>query len=244
MTDDPAAALADLLEAWRVVAPGVTSEAARELGDPGSQLTFWSYQSRAFDLVGEVERSIVFLEQNGRTTSHYRRHLLAIYGAIGGFTVPFRTAHGHEQFTIDENAIDQLRSLSDVLHAMDVTLPDSVDFPEQVAESVRTVRSLLTDYPDLDRQSRAYLLALANELEQALTDADTFGTALIRRLSTELAGVLFGQAVKDADSDVGRAKRFWGAAKQMLLVVSTAATTKAIDVGGDEFLRQISGSGN
>lgn len=244
MTDDAAAALADLLERWRVVPPGSTVEGVRQLGDPATDVTFWSHHARAFDLVREVERALGMLEQNGRPTSHYRRHLPAIYGAIGGFTVPFRGAESHERHIIDENAIGQLRSLSDVLHAMDVGSPDTDDLRAKVADSIGTVRTLLTDYPDLDRESRGYLLALATELEQALTDADVFGTALMRRVSTELAGVLFGQAVKDAQNEPTRAQRFAAAALKLFWVGATSATTKAIDVGADELVKQLGAGGH
>ncbi|WJL97041.1 hypothetical protein QSU92_07705 [Microbacterium sp. ET2] len=244
MMEDAAAALADLLEQWRVVPPGATAEGVRELGDPATDVMFWSHHARALDLVREVERALGMLEQNGRPTSHYRRHLPAIYGAIGGYTVPFRSTTSQGRHIIDENAIGQLRSLSDVLHAMNVGVPDSEDLRATVGESIGIVRSLLTDYPDLDRESRGYLLALATELEQALNDADVFGTALMRRVSTELAGVLFGQAVKDAKDNPTRAQRFWGAALKLFWVGATAATTKAIDVGADEFVKQLGTGGN
>lgn len=242
MTDDPAGALANILEEWRIVPAGTSLEASRQLGDPNRDVGFWRFHAEVFDLIREVERAITLVGLQ-RQTGHYRKHLPSIYAAVAGFTVPFRNAAQQDRATIDDAAIDSLRMLSDVLHSMDAVTADTEQLRQEVAAGIGSVRALFDEFPELDRQSRAYLVALTAELEQALEDVDRFGTALIRRVSSELAGVLVGQAMKDdATGNKPRAQRAWEAAKQFGIIGATAVVTKAIDSGGDLILKQITSS--
>ncbi len=241
MTDDPATALADLLERWREVPGGVLPEDARECGEPSTDLHFWGMQARAFDLVREVERAITLVEQK-RPAPHFRRHLPAIYGAVGAYTVPFRATAAHTRHIIDQASIDALRGLADVLHTLDAVVPNSAAVREGVAAALDEVAELAAD-ETLDRQSRAYLQALAGELRQALADVDVFGTALVRRLSVELAGVLMGQALNDqASGKNGRAKKAADIARQLYFVAATAGVTKMVDSGVDGLLGIVGGA--
>ncbi|MFJ4036928.1 hypothetical protein ACIPVB_02490 [Microbacterium sp. NPDC090007] len=239
MPIDAASALADLLENWRLVPAGYTSDSVRGNSDPATDVRFWHEQARAFELAKEVERTLSMLEQNGRRTGHFRAYLPAIYGAIGGWTVPFRTAESHDRNILEESAIHSLRSLSDVLHALGSVDADTDEYRHSVSDAIEYVRSLLTDYPDLDQRSRGYLLALATELEHALNDVDVFGTALVRKLSTELAGVLFGQAVRDAKTDRSRARRFCEAATKLFWIGAGAGAAKAAEIGANEIANQL-----
>ncbi len=241
MVDDPANALADLLERWQFVDAGYSLEGSRGDEDPATSRDFWSLHAHAIDLVREVERAIVLVETQ-RPALHYRRHIPTIYAAVFGYTFPFRTTVSSRTTVVDQAAIDSLRALGDVLHTIDAVVPNDDALRDRVDQSLSAVKDLLADVK-MSRESRAYLTALVAELGQAIDDVDTFGTALVRRLSNELAAVLIQQGLhKNAAGDQKAGKRFLGVARDLLLVGATSAVTKAIDVGADQVIAQITSS--
>lgn len=241
MVDDPANALADILERWQFVDAGYSLEGSRGEDDPATSRDFWSQHAHAIDLIREVERAIVLVETE-RPAVHFRRHIPTIYAAVCGYTLPFRTTVTSRTTVVDQAAIDSLRSLGDVLHSRDAVVPNDEALRDRVDQSLGAVRDLLADV-DMTRESRAYLTALVAELEQAISDVDTFGTALVRRLSNELAGVLIQQGMEqNQKGDQKTGKRFFAAARDLMLVGATSAFTKAIDVGVDQVIAQITSS--
>ncbi|OWP20312.1 hypothetical protein CBF90_02070 [Microbacterium sp. AISO3] len=237
MIDDPANALADILEGWAFVEAGHSLEDSRDLGNPEDSTEFWAFHARVFDLIREVERAIVLVESR-RPATHFRRHIPAIYAAVCGYTVPFRSTASYRTAVIDRAVIDSLRSLGDVLQSMDAFVENDAAGRQRVEKSIQAVRDLLADVED--RESRAYLTALVAELEQAIADVDTFGTALVRRLSNELAAVLIQQGAKESvRGEKQKSARFFNVARDLILVGATSAVTKVIDVGVDQAIAQI-----
>jgi hypothetical protein len=238
MPDNAARALATFIEGWIVLPQGTSTETLRWGKVAKNDISVWHQEADLISLLRDVERDLQVLAMNGKRVSQISRHVPAIYELLLGYTIGWTDKAQQSRRALPDAALDALWSLAELIDAVGLQ-PDlsEGDFAALSAQLDSLLESLEAD-SIMDASSQKYLVALTNELRQAAADTERFGTALVRRLSNELAGVLLGEAAV-ADPASENRRRYFEAALTLAKFGATTVAATALQIGTATVLKQL-----
>jgi hypothetical protein len=114
---------------------------------------------------------------------------------------------------------------------------------EAYSEIIRTqldeIAAVMGSDLDMDEASRIYIASLIDEVRNAVIDVQRYGSAQVRKVSNELAGVLLGEAVKARYSGSPVAQKFLHAALAIVTVTGTTVYAHALEVTTEVALKRL-----
>ncbi|AMY20722.1 MULTISPECIES: hypothetical protein [Nocardiaceae] len=224
--------LHDLIMDW-TVPPNTPPEQIRFNGDPTS-LEFWRSQSRAVELLKDVERAVDGLHADGQDVEMFRDIMPELYQVVFSYSVPWQQINANERPVVDRMLMRLLKSLGLTLQMVNnslfITGDDITDLLTYLDDAVTLVR----ESQDIDDAVRRYLLGLIEEARRVANEFQTFGDVELRSVTFELGAALLGAA----DDQVPEERRagWLDQAKKLIKKAAVSAGTKALDRGSDALL--------
>lgn len=204
---NPAAALLEILDNWRVP-PSTTPEDTRGVAEDGG-LVAWHLHAHAAALLREVEAAIDELERRGQALDLYRDVLPNWYAAVWAVRTPFNTADSvNVRSTLGDNARNLLLSLNYLLNVAPGMAAMPAPAQTELREAIDELGAVLmgSDLPDA---VKLYMLRMVQELSNTLDNIEAFGATGVRRMTLELGGALtLASGIADERGDTTLGDRF------------------------------------
>ena len=230
MTDNAAYALHRMISGWTHLTSHESNFTKRGGMD---DVSFWRDQTHMIQLIDQVDRDIDALQRNGDEVKHLRKHMLSLYEFAFTYKTEWTKKTDGPRVTLADPALDMLQSLSLLTDARGLSAPWTQNNSDRLSAVLDALENELLNDDTVDRDSRIYLGALIAELRLALAEVGRYGSALVRRLSQELSGVLVGEVVSLEAKEPGSkvAEFFRKAASALAVIAAKALVTRAIDLG-------------
>ncbi|MFD8562130.1 hypothetical protein ACFV1N_33015 [Streptosporangium canum] len=234
---NPASLLAKQLEEWSIP-QGHHPQSARTLeGD--NDLTFWQRHGRAVGLLMEIERSLGGLEAAGHDVHSWWNALPHWYRAVFAYETPWTAGIPNGREAIQSTHMDMLRMLGTFLQYASATPQFKPGGVEEMLAAVAEVEDLIKVSVEMDDSVRHYMLSLIWELRTCLDEIDIFGTAGPRRLTFELAGVMFSRASGLEDQGSEASATWRDKARRLVSTMLGAASLKMVEGAAGEGFKAI-----
>ncbi|TLP66542.1 hypothetical protein [Microbispora triticiradicis] len=234
---NPATLLAEQLEAWAVPSGSSPEDARRSDGD--TDLLYWQRHGRAVGLLLEIERSLGGLEAAGHDVRSWWNAVPRWYRAVFNYELPWKNGLGERRPALSPLHMDMLRMLGTFLQYATIApqvVPGSID---EMKAALGDVEELIKASTELDDSIRHYMLSLVWEMRQCLDEIELFGAAGVRRLTFELAGVMFTRAETLEERDSNAATTWKDKAKRLVATMLGAVGLKVIETGAGEVFQKM-----
>lgn len=182
------------------------------------------------------------LEVSGMSVDRFRKHLPAVYEFVMGYTIQWRESNGSGNgIGLDAAALDALAAVAELVDAKNLDTDWTEQTSQALVEQLNVFDALLPQAAGLDEPSRVYLTALTAELRQAILEVGRFGSALVRRLSLQLAGVLVFQAVQlgTTDADIEHGRAFMKSALRIAMIAGKYVFDKSLEIVVDREMKKL-----